>query len=154
MKTVTPLKRSKELQPLSRDHHHALLLCWKIKTGFSKGVAAERIRNYAVWFYQQHLLPHFELEEKHIFPLLGSEHESVIRALSEHRQLEDLFKEPGVEASRLEEWSVLLEQHIRFEERVLFSEVQQIATPEQLSLISALHGEEHFEENLQDVFWE
>ena len=25
-----PLKRVKELQELSREHHHGLLLCWKI----------------------------------------------------------------------------------------------------------------------------
>src|SRR5690606_10923423 len=28
-----PIKRNKDLQPFSRDHHHSLLLCWKIRTG-------------------------------------------------------------------------------------------------------------------------
>ena len=31
-----PQKRHKALQPLSREHHHGLLLSWKIRSGFNK----------------------------------------------------------------------------------------------------------------------
>ncbi|CDF79955.1 hypothetical protein BN863_22430 [Formosa agariphila KMM 3901] len=31
-----PLKRHKSLQPLSRDHHHGLLLAWKIRADLRK----------------------------------------------------------------------------------------------------------------------
>ena len=46
-----PLKRHKALQPLSRDHHHGLLLSWKIRSGFKKNIDVERIKVYADWFY-------------------------------------------------------------------------------------------------------
>ena len=38
-----PIKRHKALQPLSRDHHHGLLLSWKIRAGFSKNIEPNRI---------------------------------------------------------------------------------------------------------------
>lgn len=56
----TPIKCNEFLKPLSREHHHALLLCWKIKTGISKGVSSKRIKTYADLFYKTDLLPRFE----------------------------------------------------------------------------------------------
>ena len=88
-----PLKRAVELQPLSRDHHHGLQLCWKIRTGFSKQVEVERIKKYADWYFTTHLVPHFELEEKYIFTILDSKHELVKQALTDHRRLKRLFKQ-------------------------------------------------------------
>ena len=57
-----PQKRHKALQPLSREHHHGLLLSWKIRSGFSKNIEPKRIRTYADWFFKTHLIPHFEME--------------------------------------------------------------------------------------------
>jgi hypothetical protein len=48
--TMKPLKRAEYLKALSREHHHGLLLCWKIKTGFSKGVSISRMKLYLDWF--------------------------------------------------------------------------------------------------------
>ena len=47
-----------------------------------------------------------------------------------------------------------LEQHIRFEERVLFNEIQQVATKEQLEIIQKLHTHGKFNDNTNDKFWE
>ena len=60
MKNI-PIKRHKALQPLSRDHHHGLLLSGKIRAGFSKNIEPLRIKNYADWFFKNHLIPHFEI---------------------------------------------------------------------------------------------
>ena len=68
--TSKPLKRHKALIPFSREHHHGLLLSWKIRSGFSKNIEVERIKKYADWFFINHLIPHFELEEKYIFSLI------------------------------------------------------------------------------------
>ena len=152
MKTP-PIKRDKALIQVSRDHHHGLLLCWKIRTGFSKGIEVERIKRYADWFFETHLLPHFNLEEKYIFPILGDHHELIKRALTEHRRLIGLFKN-NLEIERsLSLIEKELEQHIRFEERVLFNEIQKIATKAQLKLISELHGETNIQDNTSDEFW-
>lgn len=146
------LKRHTALQQLSREHHHALMLCWKIRTGFSKGVSVQRIKSYADWFYTGHLLPHFELEEKYIFPILGND-SLIAQALNEHRSLSDFFKESNSMENALKRAEVELAKHIHFEERVLFNKIQNVASPEQLHMIKLLHTEEKFVENTDDVFW-
>jgi len=151
---VAPIKRHKAMQSLSRDHHHGLFLCWKIRTGFSKGISAERIKRYADWFFEQHALPHFELEENHIFPILGERNDLVKRALAEHRKLTRLFNDTDEIDRSLSLIEEELEKHIRFEERVLFNEIQKVATEEQLKTISKIHTDEKFNDNTDDAFWQ
>lgn len=156
---MPPIKRHETLKPLSRDHHHGLLLCWKIRQGVRKNVDPQRVLTYCTAFHQQHLLPHFALEEEAIFPILGNDHVLVQRALAEHRMLTGLFTgtdDPLIRVSRIEKE---LEAHIRFEERVLFNEIEALATPTDLDRIERLHGSlepvsaaavtEH-----EDRFWE
>lgn len=151
---VSPVKRNAALQPLSREHHHALLLCWKIKYGFAKDIAVERIKAYADWFYQNHLAPHFELEEKYIYPILGGGNALIQQALEEHRFLEDLFSDTSNLEKSLKQIQIELEKHIRFEERIIFNEIQTAATPSELDRIERAHSDERFVDNLSDIFWE
>lgn len=151
--TPKPLKRHKALQPLSRDHHHGLLLSWKIRNGFNKNVEPKRIKTYADWFFTTHLIPHFELEEAHIFPLMDNNNELVKRALAEHRRLKRLFADKEDIEKSLHKIEEELEQHIRFEERILFPEIQKIATEDELLLIEKIHHEDGFEDKLDDEFW-
>ncbi|WP_417199470.1 hemerythrin domain-containing protein [Bizionia sp.] len=148
-----PLKRHKALQPLSREHHHGLLLSWKIRSGFSKNVSVERMKTYADWFFENHLIPHFELEEAEIFSILDSQNELVKKALADHRRLKRLFAEDSSLDKSLSKIEEELEQHIRFEERILFPEIQKVATEEQLQHIAKIHQPESFEDNLTDEFW-
>ncbi len=148
-----PIKRDKALQQVSREHHHGLLLCWKIRTGISKNVPLERIKRYTDWFFKNHLIPHFELEEKLIFPILGKDNKLIKRAMTEHRRLFRLFKSAEELHKKLNQIEEELAGHIRFEERILFTEIQKIATPGQLKLISECHSEEKFIENQTDMFW-
>lgn len=148
-----PLKRAKELQELSREHHHGLLLCWKIRTGYSRNVSPERIKRYTDWFYTKYLLPHFELEEEYVFTILKENHELVKKALAEHRRLRRLFNQRINIDKNLGLIEEELEAHIRFEERVLFPEVQKVATPEQLERIVQIHRRDEFVENEKDIFW-
>lgn len=151
--TQKPLKRHKALQPLSRDHHHGLLLSWKIRSGFSKNIEAERIKTYADWFFENYLMPHFELEETHVFPLIDADNELVKRALAEHRRLKRLFTDKENILKSLSLIEEELEQHIRFEERVLFPEIQKVATEKDLALIENIHNDDGFVDNLKDEFW-
>ena len=148
-----PLKRAIELQPLSHDHHHGLQLCWKIRTGFSRKIELERIKKYADWFFVTHLEPHFELEENYIFTVLDSSNELVKQALTDHRRLKRLFTQTSDLEKALGRIEEELEKHIRFEERVLFPEIQSEATELQLAKISEIHTHEVFVENVEDVFW-
>ncbi|MCK0132166.1 hemerythrin domain-containing protein [Flavobacteriaceae bacterium F08102] len=152
MKT-NPIKRNIALQGLSRDHHHGLLLAWKIRKGFSKNISNDRIKRYVDWFFINYLLPHFKLEETYIFPILGDAHESVMRAQAAHRRLVRLFQKTSNLTSVLTHIEEELEQHIRFEERQLFNEIQEVASPEQLSKIAEIHEDLSFVENTEDTFW-
>jgi len=153
MEQKKPIKRSKDLQPLSRDHHHNLLLCWKIRMGFSKDIPVERIKHYADWFFKNHICPHFDMEEKFLFPILGNEDKLVKKAISEHRRLKRLFNDTNDLTKSLSLIEEELEKHIRFEERILFNEIQKIASEEELKIISTLHPDEKFKDNIEDEFW-
>jgi hemerythrin-like domain-containing protein len=148
-----PQKRHKALQPLSKEHHHGLLLSWKIRSGFSKNIEPERIRIYADWFFINHLIPHFKIEETHIFPILESNHELIKRALADHRRIKRLFAKKEDDAKTLSKIEEELEQHIRFEERILFPEIQKEATEEQFLQIEKIHQPQSFEDKLDDEFW-
>ncbi|MFC0605079.1 hemerythrin domain-containing protein [Winogradskyella pulchriflava] len=148
-----PQKRHKALQPLSREHHHGLLLSWKIRAGFSKEVDPKRMRVYADWFFKNQLIPHFEIEENHIFPILEDENKLVKRALADHRRLKRLFEETGDDTKTLSNIEEKLDQHIRFEERILFPEIQKIATETQMLQIEKIHQPEKFVDNESDPFW-
>lgn len=153
--TDKPIKRCESLQPLSREHHHGLLFSWKIKTGIKKNVEVSRIKIYADWFYQNYLIPHFGVEEKFVFPILGNDHELIERAVSEHRSLERLFESSPAEFQKnISLIGDALVNHIRFEERVLFGAIQKMATAEQLLSIEFNHSDEKFVDNLTDPFWE
>lgn len=151
METHKPISRHPGLQPLSRDHHNGLLLCWKLRMGFARKVSPVRILRYASWFYEKHLQPHFRMEEEHIFPILGLDHDLVRMAISQHRRLERLFAKGDLQS--LVEVEKVLKDHIRLEERELFNEIQKVATAEELQLIAELHNEEDFIENSRDEFW-
>lgn len=152
-KQSPPISRHEALRPLSREHHFGLQLCWKIRRGFQKGVPAERVKDYCDWFYSGYLVPHFETEEKHLFPILGEKNELVAQAVSDHRRIQGLINEH----ENLEEVLRLLEEtlnnHIRFEERVLFNEIQRVATTEQLELMKREHSHELQEGKYDDEFW-
>ena len=74
------------------------------------------------------------------------------KALAEHRRLIRLFNDQEIHKSLglIEEE---LAQHIRFEERILFKEIQKIATAAQLNTISKIHNDEKFRDNSDDPFW-
>ncbi len=149
-----PIKRHEALKPLSREHHFGLLLCWKIRQGFKKEVEPDRIKKYLDWFRIKYLDPHFEAEEKFIFPVLGNEHPMVKRALAEHLRLRQLFDEEVEVPKALKRIEEELDLHIRFEERELFNEIQQTASPGQLKEIEERHGEISFsDDEWEDQFW-
>ncbi|MCC6720983.1 MAG: hemerythrin domain-containing protein [Bacteroidia bacterium] len=148
-----PLKRHKALVTLSREHHHALLLCWKINKGLEKGIEVTRIYEYTSWFYSNHLKNHFAIEETELFPILGLNNENVLKALKQHRHLEYIFESNILSIENLKEIAQVLENHVRFEERQLFEEIQKAATNTQLDEILKNSKEIKFIDNNKDEFW-
>lgn len=149
---LKPIKRQKSLQSISREHHHGLLFSWKLRQGIKLGITPERILKYVNWFWVNQLKDHFEFEESYIFPILGSQHQLIKRALSEHQKLKQLFSTLENTYQHLSKIEANVVLHIRFEERVLFQEVENIATKKQLETIETLHSNPAVE-TWEDEFW-
>lgn len=135
MEETKPIKRSKELAPLSREHHDGLLFAWKIKQGLANNTAITTLVNYTRWFWTNHIKPHFKDEEKALVKYLPADNPLVKQMFKEHQQIRDLIisldKEPDANALQL--LAEFLNNHIRFEERQLFNYAEQELTPEQLN---------------------
>lgn len=118
------MKRHPHLQPLSDDHHGALVLARRI--GLTAKEDLERDALTQAWDdlrrrFARELEPHFRVEEERLFRQLESagEHALVEQARADHARLRELVRaEPNpVVAAQFAE---LLRRHVRFEERELF----------------------------------
>ena len=156
MEETKPIKRSKELAPLSREHHDGLLFAWKIKQGLANGTSCETLCNYTRWFWSNHIKPHFKDEEKVLVKFLPKDNPMVRQMFKEHAQIRDLVisldKEP--DTSSLQLLAEFINNHIRFEERELFAYAEQTLTSEQLNEIyKDLPDNSHCETEWKDEFW-
>lgn len=154
MEQKKPLKRHIALQPLSRQHHFGLLFSWKLRKGFAKNIDISRLQDYAKWFFKTEIEPHFDDEEKYVFPIMEPNNELVERALKEHRRIKRLFNDTENPEKSLHQLEEELDAHIRFEERILFNEIQKVATQEQLQKIEEIHQEPLVPPSYHDEFWE
>ncbi len=150
--SVKPIKRHEALKAFSKDHHHGLLLCWKIREGLKRNIDLARIKAYANWFWENHLQQHFNEEEKYIFCILPADDALIIQALEQHKRLQNLFEETQHAPESLQSIQKELDEHIRYEERILFNKIQEVATEEQLNRILEVH-KDTFCDNWQDEFW-
>lgn len=151
-----PIKRHAALVSLSKEHHYGLLLCWKIRQGINKNIEILQIKQYALWFWNNHLMPHFQAEEQYVFPVLPNNNPLRLKATEEHQHIAQFF-EPNYCNTNLD-WLQLaqcLDDHIRFEERVLFPEIEKIASTEQLATIEKAHKppQPALYDNWADAFW-
>ena len=158
MRAGKPIKRNEAIVALSKDHHFALLLIWKIREGLRNSIAPERISKYVTHFYETDLVGHFKDEEELLFIKLDAADSLRTQAENEHKlihQLMDELKKNMNDSTLLEKFAVTLEKHIRFEERVLFNHLQEIIPADQLSdIAAALNSRENKSGGLwKDTFW-
>ena len=154
---TTPIKRSPQLQPLSREHHDGLLFVWKIRQGLNNHINLERLRDYTGWFWKHHIKPHFFQEEKVLLPFMPASHLLAIQLKKDHDYIRELILSIDKEADRYDfvTLSNLLESHIRFEEREVFQYLEEHLSGQQLTEIYE-KLEEHpvsCEEEWKDGFW-
>lgn len=159
MKKNTPIKRDKSLVILSRDHHDGLMLVWKIRQGIAMQVESARIANYVADRFDHELEPHFIEEESFVFLKLAPANELRIRAEKEHAEIRErivAFRSATPAPPALLNFASLLESHIRFEERVLFPELEQTITREELDVMGKQIEQAHAAKTCpswQDEFW-
>ena len=139
--------RHAALVPLSREHHAALALAFRLHHPAPPGpvtpitpasTPAGRAREVQAFFAAQ-LVRHFAAEEDAVFPAVASHapagdpaHALVARLRAEHRELERLRDaiDPGAAeatlAPALGAFADLLERHVRAEERELFVRFEEL----------------------------
>ena len=131
------MKRHSALINLSREHHAALILAQILKKDGPNfkdlPTDDEGKRNYTISFYKTDLAKHFQFEEEILFPFVNKQSdllkEQTVQLISEHKKLKRLIQKlsiPGDVETMLDRIGMLLEKHIRFEERVYFQKVQEI----------------------------
>ena len=152
------MKRNSNIVPLSRDHHRALLFCWKIRRGLEKAASPERLRPYVLYFWNDHLEKHFQEEESLLFREV--EDPQCRQAIAEHQQIEDLIASvregDSSNSANYSQLADLVEKHVRFEERQLFPFLEKAIPEDRLSEIGAqlenMHGSDAADV-YQDEFW-
>jgi hemerythrin-like domain-containing protein len=129
-----PIKRSKELAPLSREHHDGLLYVWKIREGLKNGVSIGRLKQYTIWFWQQHIKPHFFQEERILLPHMPADHELALRLKKEHENIREFILNLDRDADKTTfiQLCDLLDEHIHFEERQVFAYLEQTLPSKEL----------------------
>jgi hemerythrin-like domain-containing protein len=138
-----PSKRTKELKPLSSEHHQALLLAFQLKKGLAgHGDSAGAPKDLAGLLalarrFNDHVLgSHVKAEEELLGQYLSDDHMKRLQA--EHGELARLLKaarsgKPSEMRVALASFADLLERHVRWEERELFSKCEGEMTDEALA---------------------
>lgn len=142
---MSPLKRHFSLQPLSREHHEALILAQLLKRDVPdyKGLptTTEGKVEHTQKIYEQELAPHFAKEEEVLIPAVrgySTELDELCDTiLEEHRAIREAVEElagaeDGEAAALLDALGRLLEAHVRREERNWFELIQEVVPEEVL----------------------
>jgi hemerythrin-like domain-containing protein len=153
-----PIKRNKHIVLLSKDHHLALLFCWKIRQGLQLGVDEERIKKYVQYFWNHHMLEHFREEEEILFAPVQDP--MIVKALEDHQKISAMVGSiTSGETESMDDFRSLadaVDNHVRFEERELFPQLEMILSEEQLNSIGDQLNEQHPVNNVddfEDAFW-
>lgn len=134
------MKRAEALRPLSREHQGALAVAKRLSDADDRAAATTDLLE----FWRADGRRHFRIEEEVLLPgwAVAAEvnHAGVERMLREHLEIrrQVLRAEAGaVELAELQALGGLLHDHVRFEERELFVEVEAALDPEQLDRLAA-----------------
>jgi iron-sulfur cluster repair protein YtfE (RIC family) len=150
-----PIKRSEALKALSKDHHFNLLFIWKIRQGLKLKVELLRIKNFIAHFLNEQILQHFSKEENYLFCLLPGDEPLRLHAESEHSAIKKIgaaISEQNISENKIEEFTNLLESHIRFEERTFFPYIEKNISYEKLAK-AAIHFAAEHSDDWSDAFW-
>jgi iron-sulfur cluster repair protein YtfE (RIC family) len=142
------MKRSSALAPLSRDHHHALVVAAQLRR--VTPLTAEPARDAFLAYWRQEGREHFREEEEILLPAYGRHanphHPLIARVLCEHvtiRAMAAVMSEPAPPIAMLQELGVALSDHVRLEERSLFPLIEDTVPPAQLERLAAQLSDAH-----------
>ncbi len=156
------MKRLAQLQPLSRQHHNGLLAALLLKKGIAKGASINIMSAFILDLWNNDLNEHFKNEEMFLVPALKKtvfDETLSQKLLHEHNQIRSYIAtiQKGLATiPTIQSFANLLEEHIRFEERIYFNEAEKALSELQLQSIG-LHLHETKENNcihFKVKFWE
>ena len=130
------MKRHVALQPLSRDHHHALHVAQRLRRASEHDALAAREDFLAFWHEQGRL--HFRVEEEVLLPAFAAYgdpgDQRVVLMLIDHvrirLQAQRLEQDPDPPVSDLHVLGAALDAHVRLEEREVFPLIEETLSPE------------------------
>ncbi len=151
-----PIKRNENIVKLSKDHHASLMFCWKLRQGIKHHVDEKRMIVYVKYFWDQHFSEHFREEEDILFAPLQDD--LVNKAIADHRQVQTLIKtlsEPGAGDfyATLARLADVVDEHVRYEERVLFPHLEKELSQSKLEEIGKQLPGDPIKDNFEDAFW-
>jgi len=132
------MRRHDALIPLSHDHHHALVQVRRLKSAVEVSDTTRlEIARAFLKFFREDTLEHFRQEEEHVFPLGVESPElrgTLERVMFEHLRLHELVRglqeevdNGAASGEQMLRLANVLEHHIRFEEKVVFPEIERVA---------------------------
>lgn len=150
--TTTPL-----LKPLSAEHKDGLLFVSRIRVGLSKHVPLPKLREYTLWYWSNHIRPHFFQEEKILMPWMPAGHSLINRVKDEHHYIRELILaiDEEVETRTLALLCDLIEDHIHFEEEEVFPYLDEKLDKDLIVKIDEMINKHPLQlEEWKDKFWE
>ncbi len=137
------MRRSEALAPLSRDHHHALVVARELARATPENTVP--VAHRFVDFLEAHELAHFALEESVLLPAVPDEEpgpELARRVLDDHAFLRDALRrlrhsDPEPEGQYLHELGRRLRAHVQMEERELFPYLEALLSESALEEIGS-----------------
>jgi len=143
------MKRDKSLQPLSWQHHDTLMACLMIEKGVKKNADLKVLQDFTRHIWERDINKHFVLEENYLVPQLRQKRfpEYLIRSLlNDHdllRNISTRLLNGGASYPLFTAFAILLEQHVRFEERIVFERAQEMIPEQDLEKLSRHFPQEH-----------
>jgi hemerythrin-like domain-containing protein len=143
------MKRDKSLQPLSWQHHDTLMACLMIEKGVKKNADIKVLQDFTRHIWERDINKHFALEENYLVPQLRRKQfpEYLIRSLlNDHdllRIISTRLLNGGATYNLFVAFATLLEQHVRFEERIVFEKAQQVIPEPELEKLAKHFPQEH-----------
>jgi hemerythrin-like domain-containing protein len=139
------MKRHPALAPLSRDHHHALVLAQRLRRA-NEDDADDAARAFLEHWTREERL-HFRLEEEVLLPAFAAhgdpDHPAVVRTLLDHMRIRADVERLATDARPplLHDLGTRLADHVRHEENELFPLIERtIPEPALAALGERLRG--------------
>jgi hemerythrin-like domain-containing protein len=142
------MKRSDALSALSRDHHHVLVEAKSLRD--AEPGREDEVAGRFVEFWAADVEPHLAREEEVLVPpylAAGGSEDLVRRLRREHAEIREHAEHlrtrldaAGVCSGCLGRMGDLLHDHVRFEERELFPDVERVLPPGELDAVGERLG--------------